>query len=106
MGQGTLEMIMGIIINAGNAKSEAMEAIQAAKEGDFESSEKKINYANDALVEAHHSQTGLLTAEAQGSAPDISLLLIHSQDHLMTSIAFSDIAKEVISLYKRLDEKD
>ena len=34
--QGNLETIMGLIINGGNAKSDAMEAIQAAKKGDFE----------------------------------------------------------------------
>ncbi|WP_211272865.1 PTS lactose/cellobiose transporter subunit IIA, partial [Enterococcus phoeniculicola] len=30
---------------------------------------------------------------------------VHSQDHLMTAIAFTDLAKEIIALYRRLDEK-
>lgn len=34
---------------------------------------------------------------------EISLLAVHSQDHLMTSIAFTDLAKEIVDLYKRID---
>ena len=36
-GQQNLEAIMGLIMYGGNAKSDAMEAIAAAKSGDFES---------------------------------------------------------------------
>jgi PTS system cellobiose-specific IIA component len=35
---------------------------------------------------------------------EITLLTIHSQDHLMTSITFNDLAKEVIDIYKRLEK--
>ncbi|MDN6257941.1 MAG: PTS lactose/cellobiose transporter subunit IIA, partial [Tetragenococcus halophilus] len=34
-----------------------------------------------------------------------TLLAVHSQDHLMTAIAFKDLATEIIDLYRRLDEK-
>lgn len=100
-----LEAIMGLIMNAGNAKSDAMEAIQAAKEGRFEEADKKIEDANQSLILAHHSQTSMLTEEAQGKKAEVTLLMVHSQDHLMTGIAFVDLAKEIIDLYRRLDEK-
>lgn len=102
MSQEQLEAVMGLIVNAGNAKSDAMEAIQAAKNGEFEEADEKLNAAEAALVEAHHAQTKLLTAEANGEALTITLLTIHSQDHLMTSITFNDLAKEVIDVYRRL----
>lgn len=102
MSQEQLEAIMGLIVNAGNAKSDAMEAIQAAKNGEFEEADEKLKAAEAALVEAHHAQTKLLTAEANGEALPITLLTIHSQDHLMTSITFNDLAKEVIDVYRRL----
>lgn len=102
MSQEQLEAIMGLIVNAGNAKSDAMEAIQAAKKGEFEEADKKLKAAEAALVEAHHAQTKLLTAETNGEALTITLLTIHSQDHLMTSITFNDLAKEVIDVYRRL----
>lgn len=102
MSQEQQEAIMGLIVNAGNAKSDAMEAIQAAKKGEFEEADEKLKAAQAALVEAHHAQTKLLTAEANGEAFTITLLTIHSQDHLMTSITFNDLAKEVIDVYRRL----
>lgn len=101
-----LESIMGLIMNAGNAKSDAMEAIQAAKEGNFELADSKMKDADASLVLAHHSQTGMLTQEAQGNHVQVTLLTVHSQDHLMTAIAFCDLAKEIIDLYRRLDGKE
>lgn len=104
MGEEQLQAIMGLIVNAGNAKSDAMEAIQAAKTGDFELANEKLKAANQALVDAHHSQTELLQEEARGNSMEITLLTIHSQDHLMTSITFNDLAKEVIDIYKRIEK--
>ncbi len=103
--QENLEAIMGLIMNGGNAKSDAMEAIQAAKTGDFELADQKIKDADESLVKAHHSQTGMLTQEAQGEHVTVTLLTVHSQDHLMTAIAFKDLAVEIIDLYKKLAEK-
>lgn len=102
MEQENLEAVMGLIIHGGNAKSNAMEAIQDAKDGDFQQADEKIKQAEESLVEAHHSQTGLLTKEAQGEHLDLNLLTVHSQDHLMTSIAFTDLAKEIIDVYKKI----
>ena len=97
--QEQLEAIMNLIIHSGNAKSDAMEAIQAAKTGVMGQAEIKIQAAEQSIVEAHHSQTDMLTKEAQGEKTEITLLTVHSQDHLMTSIAFCDLAKEVIGIY-------
>lgn len=105
MDEQNLEAIMGLIMNAGNAKSDAMEAIQAAKKGNFDEADEKIKLAEESLVKAHHSQTGLLTKEAQGENMTITLLTVHSQDHLMTAITFTDLAKEMIDIYRRLDDK-
>ncbi|MGX7419322.1 PTS lactose/cellobiose transporter subunit IIA [Carnobacterium gallinarum] len=97
-----LETIMGLIINGGNAKSDAMEAIQAAKIGDFTLADSKLVEADKSLVEAHHSQTGLLTQEAQGNHIQVTLLMVHSQDHLMNAITFLDLAKEIVDMYKKV----
>jgi PTS system cellobiose-specific IIA component len=103
--QQNLEAVMGLIMYGGNAKSDAMEAIAAAKKGDFELADQKIADAEASLVEAHHSQTGMLTQEAQGDHVEVTLLTVHSQDHLMTAIAFTDLAKEIIELYRRIDSE-
>lgn len=47
----------------------------------------------------------MLTKEVQGDEIKMSLLTIHSQDHLMTVITFKDMAAEMIDLYKKMDSK-
>ena len=55
MDQQNLEAIMGLIIHSGNAKSDAMEAIRAAKRSNFAESEAKISAAHkqDCLRRKH-----------------------------------------------------
>lgn len=105
MEEKNLESIMGLIMFGGNAKSDAMEAIAAAKDGDITLADQKISDARTSLVEAHRAQTGLLTQEAQGDHMTVTLLTVHAQDHLMTSIAFTDLASEFVDVYRRLEEK-
>ena len=105
MEEKNLESIMGLIMFGGNAKSDAMEAIVAAKAGDIALADQKIADARASLVEAHRAQTGLLTQEAQGDHMTVTLLTVHAQDHLMTSIAFTDLASEFVDVYRRLEEK-
>lgn len=101
-----MQTIMGLIMHGGDAKSNAMEAIHAAKANDFEASDRKLKSADEALTRAHNSQTGLLTQEASGNSVEISLLLVHGQDHLMNAITFRDLAGEVIDVYRKLDGQD
>ncbi|AVK99245.1 PTS lactose/cellobiose transporter subunit IIA [Pediococcus inopinatus] len=98
-----LEAIMGLIMNGGNAKSSSFEAIHAAKTGDFETADAKLKEADGFLTEAHNSQTGMLTDEANGIHAKVTLLTVHSQDHIMNAITFRDLAGEIVDLYKRLD---
>ncbi|WP_276207770.1 MULTISPECIES: PTS lactose/cellobiose transporter subunit IIA [unclassified Lysinibacillus] len=97
-----MESIMGLIVHSGNTKSECMEAIQLAKKGQIQEAKEKIQLANDSLIEAHHSQTALLSQEARGEKVEVSMLLIHAQDHLMNAITFRDLASEMIELYERI----
>jgi cellobiose PTS system EIIA component len=48
----------------------------------------------------------MLTAEAQGDHANVTLLMVHSQDHLMNAITFRDLAGEMVDLYKQLSEKE
>ncbi|ENA0413451.1 PTS lactose/cellobiose transporter subunit IIA, partial [Listeria monocytogenes] len=38
--------------------------------------------------------------EARGEKAEVSLLLVHAQDHLMNAITFKDLAKEIVDLYR------
>jgi len=98
-----LNIVMGIIINGGNAKGLAFEAIQEAKAGDFDYAEKLLDDSQKALQEAHDTQTDLLTRTAQGETIEVNLYMVHAQDHLMGAITFRDIAKELVEQYRRIN---
>ncbi|MBF0777037.1 PTS lactose/cellobiose transporter subunit IIA [Streptococcus azizii] len=99
-----LEAIMGLIMHGGDAKGNAVEAIRAAKTGNFEGAEAFLEKAHQALKIAHQSQTALLAEEAAGHSIEVSLLMVHGQDHLMNAITFLDMAKETLDLYRRIEE--
>lgn len=105
MNEKDLEAVMGLIMYGGEGKSNAIEAIEAAKAGNFELADAKLKAADEAIVQAHHAQTEMLTKEASGNHSEVTLLMVHGQDHLMTSMAFKDLAKEIVHLYKVLSTK-
>lgn len=96
-----LELVsMNIIANAGDARSFAFQALAAAKEGRFDEADELMKKSEASLNLAHNAQTELLVKEANGEKQEINVLLIHSQDHLMTGILASELIKELITLYK------
>ena len=99
------QIIMGLILNAGDAKQHIYQALSFAKEGDYESSEDEIAKADAALLEAHNLQTQFLAQEAGGTKTEITALFVHSQDHLMTSMTEINLIKEMIDLRKELSAK-
>ena len=95
------EMVsFGIIAHAGDARSYAFGALEAAKKGNFEEADALLQKSRDAAVEAHHMQTALLTKEANGNKAMVDMLLVHAQDHLMTSMLAVELMKELIEIYK------
>lgn len=95
-------LIFQLILHSGNGRSAAMEAIQSAKSGDYEGAREKIKEAERALHESHHIQTVLIQDEIRGEKTEISLLMIHAQDHLMNAMTVKDLAAEIIELYQRV----
>lgn len=96
------QLIINLIVNAGSARSSSVEAIQYAKAGDLDAADKSIADAKEAVNEAHHAQTEMIQAEIRGEKTPLSLLMVHAQDHLMTSLLCIDLAQEFIDLYKKL----
>lgn len=101
------ELIMQLIVNGGDARSRAMEAIQYAKSGDLTKAKELIEESGKFLDKAHDFQTNLIQNEAAGKRTEISLLMVHAQDHLMNAITVRDLAKEFIDMYEKMmkDEK-
>ena len=99
-----LELIAFQIISAvGTARSCYIEAIQAAKSGDYEDAQKLIAEGDEAFVEGHDAHAGLLQQEAAGTGSVVNLLILHAEDQLMSAEGFKTIAQEFIEVYQRLD---
>ncbi len=96
------QIIMGLILNAGDAKQHIYQALAYAKKEEFDKCDEEIVLADNALIEAHSLQTKFLTQEASGIKTEISALFVHSQDHLMTSMTEINLIKEIIDLRKEL----
>lgn len=100
-----LEMIcFQIISGVGAARSNYIEAIQKAKQGDFEGAEALIAAGQEEFLKGHEAHFGLLQKEAQGEQVGGSLILVHAEDQLMSAEAFKIIAEEMIASYRRIAE--
>lgn len=100
MAETIFEVAFSLISHAGNARGLAMEAINEAKEGRFEEAKALIKEAREEIGNAHEYQTGLIQREAAGEKNEFSILLVHSQDHLMTGMTVVDMADEFIQVYE------
>ena len=97
------EIIMNLIMYSGEARSYAMEAMELAKNNKVAEAKELIQKSAEQLGEAHHSQTTLIQNEAAGKRAELSLLLVHAQDHLMTSMVVKDLGNEIIDIYERIN---
>lgn len=91
-----------IIMNAGNSRSKSMEAIEAARNFNFEAAKECLKEAENELHQAHEAQTEMISAEAGGNPVDVNIILVHSQDHLTMAMMAKDLAEEMIYLYEAI----
>lgn len=78
-----------------------MEALFAAKEGDFALAEAKLKEANTYFVEGHKVHASFIQKEAAGDKVEFSLLFMHAEDQLMSTETITLLVKEMIEMYKR-----
>ena len=96
------EVVMGLIINSGQARSLAYGALKQAKQGDFEAAKAMMEQSRMALNEAHLVQTKLIEGDQGEGKMKVSLVLVHAQDHLMTSMLARELVTELIELHEKL----
>lgn len=96
------EQVMGIIINAGQSRSLCYEALRHAKKGEFAEAESLINEAQEFSNQAHLVQTQLIEADEGTGKTKMTLIMVHAQDHLMTSMLAKELVIEMIDLHKKL----
>ena len=86
----SMDVAMGLIAGAGDARSSCQEAREA------------LTRADDSMVAAHETQTQLIRDEMSGESEGVSLLMVHAQDHLNLALVMRDVAEEFIQIHQRL----
>ena len=96
------EVVMGLIINSGQARSLAYAALKLAKQGDFETAKATMEQSRIALSDAQRVQTQLIESDEGEGKRKVSLVLVHAQDHLMTSMLARELVAELIELHEKV----
>ncbi|WP_139594064.1 PTS lactose/cellobiose transporter subunit IIA [Escherichia coli] len=96
------ELVMELLVNAGRARSDAMEAIRCAGQKDWQGATQLMASSESACLQAHKIQTALISQDEGCGKIKVNLILVHAQDHLMNAILCQDLAREIISLRKEL----
>lgn len=91
-----------IIAAVGTARSLYIEAIQEAKNNNFERADELMKEGSNQFLEGHRAHAKLIQAEANMADINVNVLLVHAEDQLMSADGFKIIAEEFIDLYKLL----
>ncbi|MEY8709984.1 PTS lactose/cellobiose transporter subunit IIA [Mangrovibacter phragmitis] len=94
--------VMGLLVHAGEARSCAMQAMQLAREQQWDEARKALADADTAAREAHKVQTALISEDEGSGKIAVPLILVHAQDHLMTAMLCRDLAEEMILLREEI----
>lgn len=97
------ELTLALMTHSGEARSYTMEAIAAVKQNNAAEAYDRLQKADESLGYAHLSRSALMESERVDTESRISLLLLHAQDHLMTTIVLKDIANELVDLYLKIN---
>ncbi len=96
------EFLMSMLCKIGEARSLIMNAIALARQGEIKEAEALLKQSDDALAEAHKSQTSLIGFDEGEGKINMTLILTHIQDHIMTTMLCRDLANEFLFIYKKI----
>lgn len=94
-----------IITFSGEAKSFAMLAVYAAKEGKFDEANENIKKANENIHKAGEQHFELIQKEASGERINVPLILLHAEDQLLSTQTLILMAQELVEVHKKLQNK-
>ncbi|KXG08455.1 Oligo-beta-mannoside-specific phosphotransferase enzyme IIA component [Anoxybacillus sp. P3H1B] len=89
-----------LILHSGNARSKIIESLRQYRQGHTEEAERLVNEAEKDLSVAHSIHFQMIQEEANGKSASFSLLMMHAEDHLMSTLTMKELVKELIQLFK------
>lgn len=96
------QVAMQVVIDAGDAKITAEQALKKLHTFDFDGAEALIEQAFGQLQKAHDAQTEVIQSEAAGKKYANSFIFNHAQDTMMSAMTQCNLTREIIELYKIL----
>lgn len=100
----SIEIAFGLILHAGNSRSSSIRAVRAAEQGEFDEANKLLVEADAEMRDAHDIQTKMLQDEMKGSVLQLSLAMVHAQDHLSMATVQRESAGQIVQLYREIRE--
>lgn len=95
-----------IILHSGSSRTLIHNAFELMRNNEFESAANKLEEANEDLLSAHQTQSSLLQQYSSGEEVNVDIIMVHAQDHLMTTMTLREVALEMLSLYEKIAKID
>lgn len=93
--------IIQIIANSGESKMKSFEALKCLKNKDFKKARELLKESRFIDLEAHNAQTKIIVQALDPDAKDaVTLLMVHAQDHYMTSQLARDLIEALIDVFE------
>ena len=92
------EMALEIITNVGTARSMYVEAVEAAKAGNFEEAHNLVAEGEKIFVNGHHAHADLVNAKIGVEELQYMFLVMHAEDQLMSAETLKIVCDELIDM--------
>ena len=92
------EMALEIITNVGTARSMYVEAVEAAKAGNFEEAHNLVAEGEKIFVNGHHAPADLVNAKIGVEELQYMFLVMHAEDQLMSAETLKIVCDELIDM--------
>lgn len=89
---------MQVITYAGLAKSNYLQALKLYRQGDKKAYEDKFCEGDSNFSQAHKAHLEVLQQEMEQQEPQISMLMAHAEDQLMSAETIKTLIQEMILL--------
>lgn len=94
-----------IISYVGTAKSMYVEAVNKAKDGDFDAVDELIRQGDEAYSSGHEAHMKLLQADAAGEREPVApLILLHAEDQMASAETVKLMALNLVDVHRELQE--
>ena len=87
-------------------RSYYVQALRAAKKGDWAEVDAQLAEASAASKRAHDVQTMLIGMDEGCGKIPVNLVMVHAQDHIMTSMLAREMIEELIEIQRQLQGKE